>query len=115
MSSNHVQLDIGGMSCGSCVSHVRSALARLPGVQVDDVQVGHAVVTIEPAVEEASIRKAIADAGYLLTSIRPANANSAAASNAVPATAGGCCCGGSHAHASTVHAVKRRRVSHPQG
>ena len=74
MSSNRLQLDIDGMSCGSCVAHVRSALARLPGVRVDDVQIGSAVVALAPTVGEAAIRQAITAAGYTLTSARPASA-----------------------------------------
>ena len=114
MRSNRLQLDISGMSCASCVAHVRSALARVPDVHVDDVQIGHAVVTIAPNVGEASIRQAIADAGYALTSIRATGAESIAAQPASVA-AGGCCCGGTHEHVSSAHALKRRRVSRPQG
>ncbi len=76
MSSNRLQLDIDGMSCGSCVAHVRSALARLPGVRVDDVQIGSAVVALAPAAGEAAIRQTLAAAGYTLTSVRPARARS---------------------------------------
>lgn len=75
MSSNRLQLNIDGMSCGSCVAHVRSALAKLPGVRVDDVQIGSAVVALAPTVGEAAIRQAIAAAGYTLTSARPASAH----------------------------------------
>lgn len=76
MNSKRLQLDIGGMSCGSCVAHVRSALERLPGVRVENVRVGSADVALAPTVEEGIIRQAIADAGYTLRSIRPASASS---------------------------------------
>jgi copper chaperone CopZ len=36
MSSKRLQLDIDAMSCVSCVAHVRSALAILPDVRVED-------------------------------------------------------------------------------
>ena len=114
MSSHRLQLDISGMSCGSCEAHVRSALARLPDVHVDDVQVGHAVVTIAPSVGEASIRQAIADAGYALTGIRDAGSESIAAQR-VAVAPGGCCCGGDHEHGPSAHVLKRSRASHPQG
>ena len=114
MRSNRLELDISGMSCGSCVAHVRSALARLPDVHVDDVQVGHAVVTIAPGVGEAAIRQAISDAGYALTSVRVTGSESIAAQPSAVA-AGGCCCGGNHEHASSTHALKRRGVLRPHG
>lgn len=58
-------LTIEGMSCGGCVQRVRNALARLPGVQVRQVEVGRATVGIDPNVATAeSVRSAIARAGF---------------------------------------------------
>lgn len=101
MSANHLQLEISGMSCGSCVAHVRSALEQLPGVRVETVQVGGAVVAVAPTIGEATIRQAIADAGYVLTSVRASSAPSHDARPVVPEASGGCCCGGSHAHTTS--------------
>ena len=39
-----IQIDISGMSCGHCVARVTKALSSVPGVRVDDVQVGSARV-----------------------------------------------------------------------
>lgn len=75
MSTNQLQLDIDGMGCDSSVAHVRSALARIPGVRVDDVQVGRAVVTLLPATGEAAFRHAVAIAGYTLSDVRVRSAN----------------------------------------
>jgi copper chaperone len=111
MNSKQLQLDISGMSCGSCVAHVRSALERLPGVRVEDVQVGSADVALAPTVEEGTIRQAIADAGYTLTSIQPAGAQSHDAVRAVPGAPGGCCCGGGHDHLSSSPELQRRSTS----
>jgi len=60
-----IRLEIEGMSCGHCVASVRSALAGLAGVQVADVRIGEATVTLDPA--QASVGElidAVQDAGY---------------------------------------------------
>jgi copper chaperone len=108
MNSKRLQIDIGGMSCGSCVTHVRSALEGLPGIRVENVQVGRAVVDVAPTVDEAAIRTAIADAGYGPTSVRIASAGSRVALPAAPVAAGGCCCNGDHEHAPSSPALQRR-------
>ena len=56
---------IGGMSCGHCVKAVRDALAEVPGVQVERVNVGSATVRIDPAVTaREQVAGAVRDAGY---------------------------------------------------
>ena len=63
MESMH--LDIGGMSCGSCVGAVKNALSTLPGVSVGDVHVGSADVSYDPGkVSAERISEAVRDAGY---------------------------------------------------
>lgn len=58
-------IQIDGMSCGHCVSAVKQALAEVPGVTVEDVSIGHAVVSYEPAqTSTADITDALADVGY---------------------------------------------------
>ena len=57
--------DIEGMSCGHCVAAVSEALQDLPGVNVDQVRIGSAEVTYEPAqVSPEQIVLAVEDAGY---------------------------------------------------
>lgn len=59
------ELTISGMSCGHCIAAVRTALAELPGVDVESVAVGKAVVNIEPgAVTDGALVDAVQDAGY---------------------------------------------------
>ena len=94
MNTVHLQLDIDGMSCGSCVSHVRSALASLPGVHVDDVRIGRALVTGPSSLPEAQIRGVIAAAGYTLTHVEQAQEGASEARRIAPHAAGGCCCSG---------------------
>lgn len=60
-----LNLTIEGMSCAHCVRAVRGRLERTPGVKVDDVQIGSAVVEYDPAATNVDdIEEAIADEGY---------------------------------------------------
>lgn len=64
-------LEIGGMSCGHCVMAVRKALEKVPGVKVDDVQIGRATVEYDAAkVQDTALREAVDDAGYEVVSAR---------------------------------------------
>ncbi|HEU5303151.1 MAG TPA: cation transporter [Gemmatimonadales bacterium] len=63
-----VTLHITGMSCGHCLNAVSRTLRSMPGVQVESVQMGRAVVSYdEQAVSPSAIEHAIADAGYSAT------------------------------------------------
>lgn len=58
-------LSISGMSCGHCVGAVRQALEELDGVAVEEVAIGAAAVSYDPAVRSVDdILDAVADAGY---------------------------------------------------
>ena len=60
-----ISISIGGMSCGGCVNSVRNALARIPGVQVDQVKVGMATVAYDPDMTDPEqLRAAIEKAGF---------------------------------------------------
>jgi copper chaperone len=60
-----ITLAISGMSCGGCVSKVSSAIAAIPGAQVDAVTVGSATVSYDDArTTPAVIAQSIRDAGY---------------------------------------------------
>lgn len=60
-----VMLRIEGMHCGSCVKNVTRALSRLDGVDVRRVDIGTALVAIDPARTSAeTVAAAITDAGY---------------------------------------------------
>jgi copper chaperone len=58
-----MKVAIEGMHCQACVQRVRKALEKVSGVRVEDVQVGSAVVMIEPS-QEPSVLDAIRKAGY---------------------------------------------------
>lgn len=60
-----VTIGISGMSCGHCVAAVNKALAAVPGVLVEQVQIGSATVAFDPATTtRATIDSAIDEAGY---------------------------------------------------
>jgi copper chaperone CopZ len=63
-------LNVSGMSCNHCVMHVKKALADLPGVKVEDVQVGMASVVIDESVPQEALVQAIKKAGYQVESVQ---------------------------------------------
>ena len=58
-----MKLSIEGMHCDACVRRVRKALEGVEGIQVEDVQVGSAVVNGAPEKENTAI-EAVRKAGY---------------------------------------------------
>lgn len=65
MDKTKETLHIEGMSCQHCVRAVREALEATEGVDVDEVQVGSAVVQFDPSTTNLDrIREAIEEAGY---------------------------------------------------
>jgi copper chaperone CopZ len=61
-----VRLSISGMSCGHCVASVRSALEAVPGVQVEQVRIGAAVLRLDDGATDATAAAiaALDEAGY---------------------------------------------------
>lgn len=58
-------LAIEGMSCGHCVARVSKTLTAVPGVAVDEVQIGRARVRFDPGTTSpADIARAVDEAGY---------------------------------------------------
>lgn len=62
----HLTLQIDGMSCGHCVAAVKSALGKMDGVAVEQVDIGSARLTYDPArVTPEQIVDAVNDEGYV--------------------------------------------------
>ena len=61
---DHRTLSIDGMSCGHCVARVKKTLAAVPGVSVEDVQIGTARVGADTPAALDQALAALADAGY---------------------------------------------------
>ena len=67
-----VTLQVSGMHCDGCVNAVRSALAGVPGAQVEDVRVGKATVLVDSEIADVSaLIDAVDDAGYEATEATP--------------------------------------------
>ena len=63
------ELTIQGMSCGHCVMSVRKELGKIPGLKVEDVQIGKARVSFDDTkITDQDLSKAIEEAGYVLVS-----------------------------------------------
>ncbi len=60
------KLEISGMSCGHCVSHVKSALEGIEGVSQAEVSLENheAEVTLSDQVIDADLIAAVEQAGY---------------------------------------------------
>ena len=60
---------VTGMTCGHCVASVTEELTEVAGVTgVDvDLESGAVTVTSEQPLEEATVRAAVEEAGYALT------------------------------------------------
>jgi copper chaperone len=66
MNQRDTTLNVSGMSCGSCVRHVTSALQAVPGVSKVNVQLKAGIVQILHG-ESASLDElldAVREAGY---------------------------------------------------
>lgn len=60
-----LKLEVSGMSCGHCVKAVQEALGAVPGVKVDNVEIGTATVSFdETKVSVGDLVDAVSDAGY---------------------------------------------------
>ena len=69
-------ITISGMSCGHCVTAVTKALTEVPGVTVQDVQIGSATVELESAAALTAAEAAIGEAGYDVVTGRTLNVTS---------------------------------------
>jgi copper chaperone CopZ len=58
-----MNIAITGMHCDACVRRVRKALEGVDGARVEKVEVGSAVVDVDPA-REAAVLEAVRKAGY---------------------------------------------------
>jgi len=60
-----LKLEVGGMSCAHCVRSVRDALDAVPGVTVEQVDVGSATVSFdESKTSVGDLVDAVYNAGY---------------------------------------------------
>jgi copper chaperone len=58
-----MKIAIDGMHCQACVQRVRKALEKVDGAQIQQVEIGSAVVVTDSA-RESSVLEAVRKAGY---------------------------------------------------
>ncbi|HEY1759160.1 MAG TPA: heavy metal-associated domain-containing protein [Bryobacteraceae bacterium] len=58
-----MKVAIEGMHCQACVRRVQNAIVSVEGTRVQDVEIGSAVVVVDPKREEA-VLEAVRKAGY---------------------------------------------------
>lgn len=87
---NEILMDVTGMTCGSCVRHVTSALKAVDGVEdvAVDLASGRVAVRGRPGTEPDRLTSALADAGYPARTVEGAALSSVARAR----RSGGCCC-----------------------
>jgi copper chaperone CopZ len=67
---NRTTLKIDGMSCGHCVMSVKKTLQHIAGVEVEQVAIGSATVSYDPAsTTPATIAQAVTDSGYTAAAV----------------------------------------------
>lgn len=65
------ELNIAGMSCNHCITHVKNALGTIDGLEIEDVQVGKARVWFDDKkVAKETIAEKVDEAGYTLISVQ---------------------------------------------
>ena len=61
----HLTMQVGGMSCGGCVTAVRNVLTRQPGISELQVEVGKVDLDYDEAsIDPERIAQTIRKAGY---------------------------------------------------
>jgi copper chaperone len=64
-------ITVTGMTCGHCVMSVRKELGKIDGVNIEEVKIGLAAVTVnETKVTDKALQHAVEEAGYSVTSIQ---------------------------------------------
>ncbi len=59
-----LKLDVGGMTCGHCVSAVTKAIKAVPGAEGVAVNLARGEVTVDGDPDPGAVRAAIAEEGY---------------------------------------------------
>jgi copper chaperone CopZ len=95
---NTVELEVQGMTCGSCVKHVTKALQAVPGVTHVEVDLasGRARVDGDLQAGGESLIAALANEDYpatLAAGVATAQPAKSAGCHTSQGSKGGCCCG----------------------
>lgn len=86
-----IELNVEGMSCGSCVKHVTEALNTVEGVTKVDVDLQAARVRVSGQSDSQALIASLADAGYPAQLAGPATGSSSIKKRGCGGS-GGCGC-----------------------
>ena len=94
---NTIELDVQGMTCGSCVRHVTKALQSVPGVSRVEVDLANGRARVEGELQSGArpLIAALAQGDYaaqLATSTAPTQSSKAGGCHSGQDRKGGCCC-----------------------
>lgn len=66
-----IKISIFGMHCASCASNIEKSLSKVPGINRSSVSVmtRKGIIEAEDSIDEETIKKAVAKAGYKVESI----------------------------------------------
>ena len=73
-----IDLQVQGMTCGSCVRHVNQALTPVAGVNRVEVDLNTGLVRVEGNADSTALITALDDAGYPAQAARSATPTTAA-------------------------------------
>jgi len=78
-SAKTIEMDVNGLVCAFCAQGIEKALKALPATQAVFVSLEDRIVAVElkenTDIDDAKLRKAIADAGYTIVAIRRTDAS----------------------------------------
>ena len=73
-SAKTIEMDVNGLVCAFCAQGIEKTLKEFPATQQVFVSLEHRIVAIQlkdgSDIDDASLRKAITDAGYTVVAIR---------------------------------------------
>jgi len=58
---------VAGMTCNSCVTKVTNAVSGIDGVRDVDVDVADGTLAVRGHIDDAAIRRAVAELGYQIS------------------------------------------------
>lgn len=79
---------VQGMTCGHCVSSVKTAVSAVPGVTGVEINLQAGSMTMTGTATAQAVSRAVADAGYTIASADQAIGHSLP----MASETGGCCC-----------------------
>ena len=78
-SARTIEMDVNGLVCGFCAQGIEKTLKKFPATRAVYVSLEHRIVAVElkegADIDDATLHKAIKDAGYTIVAIRRSDAS----------------------------------------